>query len=100
VIYIFASVIAALVVSNLVVLWFYFNLRGEREMPTPAAIKLKRRLSKLPAEARPMWAEQVLGETGRAFSMWRGSGERAYLDEARTGAYALHSLFTAMQPRD
>lgn len=95
-----AGAFVTLIAINSVLLRLYLTLRAERETPSPEAIKLKRRIAKLPASALPMWTEQVLGETGRAFSMWRASGERVHLDEARTGAYALHSLFTSMQPHE
>lgn len=92
--------IAALIVLNQVLLFRYLRIRNARETPTPQSLKLARRISKLPADALPLWADQLLGETGQSFSMWRRSGERAYLDEARTGAHALHSVLTEMLPRE
>lgn len=61
--------------------------------------RISRRVSKLPSEALPQWAEQVLGETGRSFSSWRTRGEHGFISDAATGAEALTEVLREIRDR-
>ena len=98
------TLIVAVVVETILLLVFlilWLRLRRLREQRiAKRSGKLQRRLARIPSEALPGWAEQVLGETGRAFSAWRRSGEGVYLDEAGVGADALSAVLQQLREHE
>jgi hypothetical protein len=66
----------------------------------PFSEKIARRVSKIPTSELEMWLEQSIYEVGRCLSGYTKSREMVYLQEARTGAEALHAVVEELYKRN
>jgi hypothetical protein len=65
----------------------------------PFSEKIAKRVSKIPTSELEMWVEQSIYEVGRCLSGYTKSREMVYLEEARTGAEALHAVVEELHKR-
>lgn len=65
----------------------------------PFSEKIKKRVSKIPTSELDMWASQSLYELGRCLSAYEKNRESVYLQEALTGAEALHAVIDELHNR-
>lgn len=65
----------------------------------PFSEKVARRVSKIPTSELEVWIDQTLYELGRLLSSYQKSREVVYLDEARSGAEALHAVVEELHKR-
>lgn len=91
------AVLMAAFATLFLTLWLRLRME-RRERMTRKSEKIVRRVSKISGDALPLWCEQALGETGRAFSSWRSTGDPAHLEEAIVGAKVLAEILEHMGP--
>lgn len=65
----------------------------------PFSEKVSNRVSRIPTAELEMWIEQSIYEVGRCMSGYSKSRESFYLQEARTGAEALHAVVEELYKR-
>lgn len=65
----------------------------------PFSEKISKRVSRIPTAELEMWVEQSIYELGRCMSNYTKSKDTFYLDEARTGAEALHAVVEELYKR-
>jgi hypothetical protein len=66
----------------------------------PFSEKVAKRVSKIPTAELEMWLEQSIYEVGRCLSGYTKNREMVYLQEARTGAEALHAVVEELYKRN
>jgi hypothetical protein len=62
--------------------------------------KLEKRVSRIATPDLSAWAEQSLFAIGRSLSTWQRGGADYSLEEATTGAEALHVVLKELQRRN
>lgn len=70
--------------------------------PTPVkpfSEKVSKRVSKIPTAELEMWSEQALYELGRCLSLYNKQRDNHVLQEALTGAEALHAVVDELYRR-
>ena len=65
----------------------------------PFSEKVSKRVSRIPTSELEMWIDQSLYEVGRCMSLYAKSREKVYLEEALTGAEALHAVVDELKRR-
>ena len=65
----------------------------------PFSEKISKRVAKIPTSELEMWIDQSTYEVGRCMSMYAKSREKVYLEEALTGAEALHAVIHELHKR-
>lgn len=65
----------------------------------PFSEKVAKRVSRIPTAELEMWIDQALHEVGRCLSMYQKSRDILYLNEARSGAEALHAVVEELYKR-
>lgn len=65
----------------------------------PFSEKVSNRVSRIPTAELEMWIDQSIYEVGRCLSGYTKSRETFYLEEARTGAEALHAVVEELYKR-
>ena len=65
----------------------------------PFPEKIAKRVSKIPTGELEMWVDQSLYEIGRCLSAYTKSRDNVYLNEALTGAEALHAVVNELHKR-
>jgi len=65
----------------------------------PFSEKVSKRVSRIPTSELEMWIDQSLYEIGRCMSLYAKSREKVYLEEALTGAEALHAVVDELKRR-
>ena len=65
----------------------------------PFSEKIGKRVSRIPTTELEMWIDQSLYEIGRCMSLYAKSREAVYLNEALTGAEALHAVVDQLHTR-
>ena len=71
--------------------------KDEWDKPFPE--KIAKRASRIPTSELEMWIDQSIYEVGRCLSGYTKSREPFYLEEARTGAEALHAVVEELYKR-
>lgn len=66
----------------------------------PFSERLTRRVSKIATTDLASWAEQSLNEINRCLSKFESTREKFFLDEALTGAEALHAVVSELHKRN
>lgn len=66
----------------------------------PFSEKIAKRVAKIPTSELEMWLEQSIYEVGRCLSGYTKSRELVFLQEARTGAEALHAVVEELYKRN
>ena len=66
----------------------------------PFSEKVAKRVSKIPTAELEMWVDQAIYEVGRCLSGFSKNREQVFLDEARTGAEALHAVVEELHKRN
>lgn len=65
----------------------------------PFSEKVAKRVSRIPTNELEMWVDQSIYELGRCLSGYSKSREQVYMDEARSGAEALHAVVEELHKR-
>lgn len=65
----------------------------------PFSEKVARRVSKIPTGELEMWVDQSIYELGRCLSGYQKTREMFYLNEALSGAEALHAVVEELHKR-
>lgn len=65
----------------------------------PFSDKIAKRVSKIPTDELEMWTDQALTEISRCMSLYSKARENVFLDEALTGAEALHAVINELHKR-
>lgn len=65
----------------------------------PFSEKIAKRVSRIPTAELEMWVDQSIYELGRCMSSYSKSKDKLYLEEARTGAEALHAVVEELHKR-
>ena len=65
----------------------------------PFSEKVAKRVSKIPTVELEMWIDQALYEVGRCMSNYQKGRDSNNLNEARTGAEALHAVIEELHKR-
>lgn len=87
-------VVMSLTATTFAILWY----RATKTRPYRENT-LRSRIRKIPREQLPQWADQLMGETGRLFSAWRGSHDPAFLQDCLVGAEGLRAVFEEIESR-
>jgi len=66
----------------------------------PFSEKVAKRVSRIPTSELEMWVDQAIYEVGRCLSGFSKSREQVFLEEARTGAEALHAVVEELYKRN
>jgi hypothetical protein len=72
----------------------------EDKWDKPFSERVAKRVAKIPTAELEVWAEQALFELGRCLSYYSKNREKIYLEEARTGAEALHAVVEELYARN
>lgn len=75
-------------------------LKNKENWNKPFSEKVAKRVSKIPTAELEMWLEQSIYEVGRCLSGYTKNREMVYLQEARTGAEALHAVVEELYKRN
>jgi hypothetical protein len=65
----------------------------------PFSEKIAKRVSRIPTLELEGWVEQAVYEIGRCMTSYTRSRDPLYLEEALTGAEALHAVIDALYER-
>jgi hypothetical protein len=74
-------------------------LKTKEVWKKPFSEKIAKRVSKIPTGELELWTDQSLYEVGRCLTSYSKSRERLYLEEALTGAEALHAVIDELYTR-
>jgi len=74
--------------------------KSNKDWNKPFSEKVAKRVSRIPTAELEMWLEQSIYEVGRCLSGYTKSREMVYLQEARTGAEALHAVVEELYKRN
>jgi hypothetical protein len=77
----------------------FFNKKPQT-WDKPFSEKVAKRVSKIPTAELEMWVDQAIYEVGRCLSGFSKNREQVFLDEARTGAEALHAVVEELYKRN
>lgn len=75
------------------------KLFKDKDWDKPFSEKIAKRVSRIPTAELEMWIDQAIYEVGKCLSSYQKSREKVYLDEARTGAEALHAVVEELYKR-
>lgn len=73
--------------------------KNNKNWDKPFSEKVAKRVSKIPTAELEMWIDQALYEVGRCLSNYQKGRDTGYLDEARSGAEALHAVVEELHKR-
>jgi hypothetical protein len=73
--------------------------KKKSEWTKPFSEKVAKRVSRIPTAELELWIDQSIYELGRCLSGYQKSRESIYLDEARSGAEALHAVVEELYKR-
>jgi hypothetical protein len=76
----------------------FFN-KKDKQWDKPFSEKVSKRVSKIPTGELELWTDQAIYELGRCLSGYHKSRDKFYLDEARSGAEALHAVVEELYKR-
>lgn len=77
-----------------------FSKKPKSSWDKPFSPKVAKRVSRIPTSELEMWVDQAIYELGRCLSGFSKSREQVFLDEARTGAEALHAVVEELYKRN
>jgi hypothetical protein len=66
----------------------------------PFSEKIYKRVQKLPSQELEIWADNCINELGKCISGYLKTRNAYYLEEALTGAEALHAVIETLKLRD
>jgi len=75
------------------------KLFKKKDWNKPFSEKVAKRVSKIPTAELEMWIDQALYEVGRNMSNYQKGRDKAYLEDARSGAEALHAVVEELYKR-
>lgn len=75
------------------------RLKKTKAWDKPFSEKIAKRVSRLQTAEMQGWVDQALYEVGRCLSMYQRSRDDLYLDEALTGAEAIHAMLDELRKR-
>lgn len=75
------------------------RLKKTKTWDKPFSEKIAKRVSRLQTAEMQGWVDQALYEVGRCLSMYQRSRDDLYLDEALTGAEAIHAMLDELRKR-
>lgn len=75
------------------------NIFKKKPLDKPFTEKLAKRVAKIPTADLEMWADQSLYELGRCLSLYGKSRDKNILEEALSGAEALHAVVNELHAR-
>lgn len=76
----------------------FFN-KSNKKWDKPFSEKVAKRVSRIPTGELEMWTDQAIYELGRCLSNYQKSRDKFYLNEAQTGAEALHAVVEELHKR-
>jgi hypothetical protein len=76
----------------------FFN-KKDKAWDKPFSERVARRVARIPTGELELWAEQSIYELGRCLSGYQKGRDKFYLDEARSGAEALHAVVEELYKR-
>lgn len=76
-----------------------FLKTNKKDWDKPFSEKVAKRVSRIPTGELEMWTDQAIYELGRCLANYQKSRDKFYLDEARTGAEALHAVVEELHKR-
>ena len=76
-----------------------FLKKSSKTWDKPFSEKVSKRVSRIPTGELELWTDQAIYELGRCLSGYQKSRDKFYLDEARSGAEALHAVVEELHKR-
>ncbi len=74
-------------------------MRRNKNWNKPFSEKVAKRVSKIPSGELLIWSDQIIYVLSRCLSTYEKNREKVYLDEALTGAEALHAVVDELHKR-
>ena len=74
-------------------------IRRKKIWDKPFSEKVAKRVSKIPSGELLIWSDQILYELSRCLSVYEKNRDQVYLDEALTGAEAIHAVVYELHKR-
>ncbi len=74
-------------------------IRRKKNWNKPFSEKVAKRVSKIPSGELLVWSDQILYELNRCLSAYEKNRNQVYLDEALTGAEAIHAVVDELHKR-
>ena len=74
-------------------------MRRNKNWNKPFSEKVAKRVSKIPSGELLIWSDQIMYELSCCLSAYGKNREQVYLDEALTGAEALHAVVDELHKR-
>ena len=74
-------------------------IRRKKNWYKPFSEKVAKRVSKIPSGELLIWSDQILYELSRCLSAYEKNRNQVYLDEALTGAEAIHAVVDQLHKR-
>ena len=74
-------------------------IRRKKNWNKPFSEKVAKRVSKIPSGELLVWSDQILYELSRCLSVDEKNRNQVYLDEALTGAEAIHAVVDELHKR-
>lgn len=75
------------------------NFFKKKPWTKPFSERIAKRVSKIPTGELIMWGDQALFDLGRCLSSYEKTKDQTYLDEALTGAEAIHAVVNELHVR-
>lgn len=74
-------------------------LKSNKNWNKPFSEKVAKRVAKIPTGELEMWTDQAIYELGRCLTGYQKTRDMFYLNEARSGAEALHAVVEELYKR-
>lgn len=74
-------------------------LKSNKNWTKPFSEKVSKRVAKIPTGELEMWTDQAIYELGRCLTGYQKTRDMFYLNEARSGAEALHAVVEELYKR-
>jgi hypothetical protein len=76
-----------------------FFKKNKSNWDKPFSERVAKRVAKIPTGELELWTDQAIYELGRCLSGYQKSRDKFYLDEAQSGAEALHAVVEELHKR-
>lgn len=77
----------------------FFKKKSDTNWNKPFSEKVAKRVAKIPTGELEMWTDQAIYELGRCLSGYQKTRDMFYLNEAQSGAEALHAVVEELHKR-
>jgi hypothetical protein len=76
-----------------------FNKKSKEPWKKPFSEKVATRISKIPTGELSLWVDQAMYDLGRCLNQYERSRNVTFLNEALTGAEAIHAVVDELHSR-